>query len=97
MCHTDRSDLGAAPYFHKDFLQFPTGQAVEHTERFIEQQELWRQRESARDTNALLHAVGKVGRRLKHGVSQTNTVKVVGDDVVSLRFAGVGVDPIDTE
>ena len=32
---TDRGDFGPAPDLHQHFLQFPTGKAVEHTERLV--------------------------------------------------------------
>ena len=50
------------PDLHQHFLQLPARQAVEHAERLVEQQQLGRQREGARDADALLHAVGEFAR-----------------------------------
>ena len=54
--HQRRRALGA-PELEQHFLQLDARQRVEHAERLVEQQHARRQRERARDADALLHAL----------------------------------------
>ena len=93
----DGGDLGARPHFHQHFLQLPARQRVEHAEGLVEQQQLRRQRERAREADPLLHAVGQVGGPLVHRVAEADAVEVVVDDVAALGPADMRIDAVDAE
>ena len=61
------------PDVHQDFLQVPARQRIEHAEGLIEQQQLRRQREGARQADALLHAVRQVAARVLSSASARPT------------------------
>ena len=93
----DRGDLGARPDLHQHVLQLPAGEAVEHAEWLVEQQQLGREREGAGDADALLHAVRELGGAPVHGVAEADAVEVVLDDVAPLGRRRLGIDAVDAE
>ena len=55
-------------------LQRAAGQRVERRERLVHQHDLWRDRERARDADALLHAAGQFRRTLVLGAGQADEI-----------------------
>jgi hypothetical protein len=51
----------------------------------------------ARDADALLHAVGELGRRLVHGVGEPDPRQVVGRDLLAFAATGMREHAIDPE
>ena len=84
----DGRDLGARPDLHQHVLQLPAGEAVEHAEGLVEQQQLGREGEGAGDADALLHAVGELGGAPVHGVAEADAA---ADSIRRCRAARPGL------
>src|SRR5690606_28365233 len=93
----NRSNLLAVPYLKQYLLKLCPRQTIEHAKRFIQQKYFRLQRESTRNTYALLHTLRQVRRPFVHCTRQSNFVKIILTDFDALRLRAVCKDLIDAE
>ena len=87
-----------APEVEQHLLQLEARQRVEHAERLVEQQHLRRQREGAREADALPHAGRQLGRPLVQRVAEADQRRGSARRSPRARVAArCGVDLVDAE
>src|SRR3989344_2748539 len=68
--------VGLLPDAHQFLLDHAAGQRVERAERLVHQQQLQLNRKRARDTNALAHATGELGRFTVFGALKPDKTEI---------------------
>ena len=88
--HHGRDPL-ATPKTDQNLLKLISRERIEHAKRLVEQQHFRSKGKRTRDSDALPHALGKLGRKLMHRVAESDERQVIFGDkspLAKLRRCG---------
>ena len=74
--HHGRNPL-TTPKTDQNFLKLISREGIEHSKRLVEQQHFGSKGKRTRDSHALTHALGKLGRKLMHRVAESDESQVI--------------------